>query len=152
MTAGHLVEDDVVVACLAMDGALTAGRGSAVLRRTVRAPGDLAATRGELRAWAAAQHIAGRAMEALLLVCTEALSNALEHGHPDGGAAVELTVLRADHRHVRVEVTDRGGWRPSVREDAEQGRGLTVISRLAQRATLDLREDGTRVVATLSTT
>ena len=151
MTAGHLVEDDVVVACLAMHGTLAAGAGSAVLRRTVRAPGELAATRVLLRTWAAAQHMSAEQVEALLLVCTEALTNALEHGHPGGEAAAELTVLRADHGHVRVEVSDQGGWQPSPRDGGGQGRGLTVISRLAQRATLDLRENGTRVVATLST-
>ena len=152
MTAGQPVEDDAVVACLHLDGPAPAGTGSAALRRTLRATSELAGTRAALRRWATGQHMSAAQTETLVLVCTEALTNALEHAYPEHSPiGVELTVVRADQGHVRVEVSDHGRWRATANTEEEQGRGLAMISRLSQRATLDLRENGTRITANLPT-
>lgn len=69
--------------------------------------------------------------EDLLLVVSELVTNAVVHG----AEPIRVTMVRAEQR-VRVEVTDgatesspRGNPRPSA--DAENGRGLSVVTRLA---------------------
>lgn len=69
--------------------------------------------------------------EDLLLVVSELVTNAVVHG----AEPIVVTMVRAPER-VRVEVTDgadrsspHGNPRPSA--DAENGRGLAVVTRLA---------------------
>ena len=69
--------------------------------------------------------------EDLLLVVSELVTNAVVHGVEP----IVVTMVRADER-VRVEVTDgadrsspQGNPRPPV--DAENGRGLAVVTHLA---------------------
>jgi anti-sigma regulatory factor (Ser/Thr protein kinase) len=71
------------------------------------------------------------AREDLLLVVSELVTNAVVHG----GEPIRVTMVRAPER-VRVEVTDgaaaaspHGNPRPP--RDAETGRGLSVVTRLA---------------------
>ena len=69
--------------------------------------------------------------EDLLLVVSELVTNAVVHG----GEPIRVTMVRAAQR-VRIEVTDgaaaaspHGNPRPPT--DAETGRGLSVVTRLA---------------------
>lgn len=152
MTTGQTIDDDIVVACLYLGESPPAGGGSAVLRRTVLAPGDLVGTRQALRDWAADQEISPECTDNLLVTCNEALINALEHayhGLPTGPVA--LRVIRLDRRRIRIEVSDRGRWRAGSRDGADRGRGLQLINKLARRVVLDLGEGGTRVTITLPT-
>ena len=71
------------------------------------------------------------AREDLLLVVSELVTNAVVHG----AEPIRVTMVRAPER-VRVEVTDgaaasspHGNPRPPT--DAETGRGLSVVTRLA---------------------
>lgn len=153
MTMGQRVDDDIVVACLYLDGSSPVAENSAVLRRTLRQPGDLAPTRQALRDWAAGQEMSEEWADALLMACNEALINALEHayhGQPTG--PVTLRVIRVDRRQVRIEVSDRGRWRAGSSDGGDRGRGLKLINRLARRVVLDLSETGTRVAITLPKT
>jgi anti-sigma regulatory factor (Ser/Thr protein kinase) len=146
MTGGDVVADDVVVACLQLTGASWPADGPAVLRRTLTRPSQLAATRDALRAWAARQCLSPARTDDLLTACGEILANALEHG---SSGPVDLRVLRADRWQIRVDVTDRGGWRPR-QSDATRERGLAVVSRVAERISLDLGRNGTRLTVVLS--
>lgn len=151
MTHGYTVTDDIVVACLHLDGP-TSGTAGSALRLRLASPDDLAPTRRTLRVWCARQELSGDETDALLLACNEALSNALEHayrGLPAGPVAVK--VVRVDRRQVRVEVTDRGRWRANSYHDAERGRGLNLVNKLARRVVVDLSDSGTRVTITLPT-
>ena len=90
---------------------------------------------------------AGRVM----LASNEALTNAIEHGSPDGGLVeVELVVTyeRADIRIVDEGVP--GAAIPRLPSDpppitAERGRGLIIISRLADDFEMAAAGDGTEV-------
>jgi serine/threonine-protein kinase RsbW len=89
----------------------------------------------------------------VLLASTEALTNAIEHGSPLGGAIeVEIAVTRD---HMRVRVTDEG--RPGATTPrlpaapppptSTRGRGLLIISRLADEVELLPHGSGTTVSA-----
>ena len=90
---------------------------------------------------------AGRVM----LASNEALTNAIEHGSPDGGLVeVELVVTyeRADIRIVDEGVP--GAAIPRLPSDpppitAERGRGLIIISRLADDFEMAAAGGGTEV-------
>nr|MDT0659401.1 SpoIIE family protein phosphatase [Micromonospora sp. DSM 115978] len=152
MTAGHRATDDIVVACLGLDGPPAGGETSAVLRLTIRTPDDLAPTREALRAWSGANELASEQTEALLTACNEALINALKHAyHERCPGPVGLRVVRVDRRQVRVEVSDRGRWRAGAPGDNGRGQGLNLIHRLSRRVVLDLSDNGTRVTVTLPT-
>jgi anti-sigma regulatory factor (Ser/Thr protein kinase) len=69
--------------------------------------------------------------EDLLLVVSELVTNAVVHG----AEPIVVTMVRAPER-VRVEVTDGADassphGNPRPRADAENGRGLAVVTRLA---------------------
>ncbi|HJP75250.1 MAG TPA: ATP-binding protein [Pseudonocardiaceae bacterium] len=70
--------------------------------------------------------------EDLLLVVTELVANAYEHGT----APRSLRLRRDDSSHVVVEVDDAAPNPPVVghsRLDGNRGRGLTIVSALAER-------------------
>ena len=75
--------------------------------------------------------------DAAVLLVSEVFSNSVRHsGSGAPGQTVTVTVIAGD-RAVRVEVTDRAGpgtpgLRPADR-DAEGGRGLQLVARLAVR-------------------
>ncbi len=87
----------------------------------------------------------------VLLASTEALTNAIEHGSPGGGAVeVELSVT-ADRVDIRVlDEGHPGEPLPVVPTEpppptALRGRGLIIISRLSDDFELSARGDGTEV-------
>ena len=84
----------------------------------------------------------------VLLASTEALTNAIEHGSPGGGAVeveLRITVARAD---IRVLDQGRpGGSLPVIPSEpppptALRGRGLIIISRLSDAFDLSAQGDG----------
>jgi anti-sigma regulatory factor (Ser/Thr protein kinase) len=149
LVADRLVDDDIVVACLRLHACLEQEEPGPVLRHTLGGTHELAELRAVLRTWADRQQLEASQTEALLLVCTEAATNAATHAQSAGAtSAVEVTVRRAEHGQVQLEVSDRGSWQ-GADTDAEHGRGLALVARLAVRTTLDLREDGTRLTIIL---
>ena len=89
----------------------------------------------------------------VLLASSEAVTNAIEHGSPAGGAVeVELSVT-LDRADIRVIDQGRpGGPRPVLPLDppppsSPRGRGLIIISRLADDFGLRPCGNGTEVTA-----
>ena len=89
----------------------------------------------------------------VLLASSEAVTNAIEHGSPAGGAVeVELSVT-LDRADIRVLDQGRpGGPRAVLPLDppppsSPRGRGLIIISRLADDFDLRVRGGGTEVTA-----
>jgi serine phosphatase RsbU (regulator of sigma subunit)/anti-sigma regulatory factor (Ser/Thr protein kinase) len=154
MTRGRSIEDDIVVIVLQLR--LTGhSRGepadNGTLSMRVVEPADLAVGRRLVRDWADRQQIGPAVLEPLLLVCSEAMTNAVEHayqGCPPG--PVDLVIDRPDPAHLRVRVSDTGHWQHD-RESTARGRGLELINQLASSTTLDLTPTGTTVTIWLAT-
>ena len=115
----------------------------------LRVPADLAVVtfvRSALAALLAREEWPADGAARMLLASSEAVTNAIEHGSPLGGAVeVELTVT-IDRAEVRVVDQGRPGAPcpaiPAVPPPSTEprGRGLLIISRLADD--VDLRSAG----------
>ncbi|GAA3179306.1 hypothetical protein GCM10010531_36650 [Blastococcus jejuensis] len=114
-------------------------------------PARLAVVRRAVSAWASATGLPAELAEDLQLALGEALANAVEHAYTDGGTGeCEYRVARVRDGGVHVEVVDTGTWRPPPEDRGFRGRGLELISALAQDVEVAHGEDtargsGTRV-------
>ncbi|GAB1690033.1 SpoIIE family protein phosphatase [Krasilnikovia sp. M28-CT-15] len=129
--------DDVCLLCLAMG---TEER----LERSIGAdPMQIALLRKDLRGWLAAHAVDADSSEAVLLACSEAVANAIEHGYRDdpfGTVRVEASVAGSA---VEVRVADRGTWRQTRDEDV-RGRGLRLMRQVMDEVVI-ARGEGTTV-------
>ncbi len=122
----------------------------------LRVPADLAVVafvRSAIAAVLAREDWPAEGAARMLLASTEAVTNAIEHGSPLGGAVeVDLTVT-AVRAQVRVLDQGRPGvGRPVIPEHAPphtslRGRGLLIISRLADDVEVRAAGLGTQVAA-----
>jgi anti-sigma regulatory factor (Ser/Thr protein kinase) len=104
------------------------GPQPASLVATFRDATCLPALRGWLRAHLAEGTDARSDAE---LVCTELVTNAVEHAH--GPRAVRITML--DTARLRIEVDDAGSSRPTLgrsRFGSVRGRGLTLVDAVSR--------------------
>lgn len=87
-----------------------------------------------------------------LIVLSEMIANAVAHGTPDSDGTMEIA-WSIDDGHLTLSVRDSGRGVDMVPrpfdEDSLGGRGLSIISRVADRWSVDL-SDGTRVRAELT--
>jgi len=102
--------------------------------------------RVEVRAQVAEVELDGRATTALVLILTELLSNAIEHGFPQHARGqVEVRLAQAG-RAVRLTVKDNGPGLPAGLDAAHADTlGLKLVGRLAERdlsGHLSVRSDG----------
>jgi anti-anti-sigma factor len=96
-------------------------------------PAQLAGVRRAVTAWATATGLTSETTEDLQLALGEAMANAVEHAYSGGGAGLcEYRVARTEGGGVQVEVADTGTWRPPPVDRGFRGRGLELISVLAQ--------------------
>ena len=122
----------------------------------LRVPADLAVVtfvRSALAAVLAREEWPADGAARMLLASTEAVTNAIEHGSPAGGAVeVQLTVS-VERAQVRVLDQGRPGIACPVIPDAAppvtspRGRGLLIISRLADDVEVRAAGLGTQVSA-----
>ena len=93
---------------------------------------------------AAAEHgIGDDAAWALMLATTEAVGNAVEHGH---GGCVGL-LIDSSGTGLRVEVRNSGPFRVGLAEDnaPRRGRGLPLMADVVDRLHLEPDDEQTRV-------
>lgn len=87
-----------------------------------------------------------------LIVVSEMIANAVAHGTPDDDGTMEIS-WSIDHDHLSLSVRDSGHGTDLVPrpfdEDSLGGRGLSIISRVADNWSVDLSE-GTCVRAKLA--
>jgi PAS domain S-box-containing protein len=74
--------------------------------------------------------------------CHEACSNAMEHGYRFREATIDVNA-EFDGEHVRLTISDSGGWRE--KRDSDRGRGLDLIRALMDEVEIDPGEHGTVV-------
>jgi serine/threonine-protein kinase RsbW len=127
---GRVHGDDVCLLCL------TYGTEERLERSIGADPMQIALLRTDLRGWLTTHGVDGETAQAVLLACSEAVANAIEHGYRDdpfGQVEVTATVSR---EAVEVRVTDRGTWRPD-RIDGVRGRGLQLIRQVMDDVSYD---------------
>jgi serine/threonine-protein kinase RsbW len=79
----------------------------------------------------------------VLLACSEAVANAIEHGYRDDPFGMVDITATVTPDAVEVRVADHGAWRPP-RDDLARGRGLQLIRQVMDLVTFD-RGGGTTV-------
>lgn len=136
--------DDVVVLALRPSHAGT--RSFATVLRAV--PAEIPGARQRLRDWLATIDIAPAGSDKILLATGEAVTNAIEHGSGcDARKTVSIEAFLQRDRVV-VTVSDCGRWAgdssASLRSQ-RRGRGLTLMSGLADRVDTVRTAGGTRV-------
>jgi serine/threonine-protein kinase RsbW len=127
---GRVHGDDVCLLCL------TFGTEERLERSIGADPMQIALLRTDLRGWLTTHGVDEETAQAVLLACSEAVANAIEHGYRDdpfGQVEVTATVSR---EAVEVRVTDHGTWRPD-RTDGVRGRGLQLIRQVMDDVSFD---------------
>jgi serine/threonine-protein kinase RsbW len=129
--------DDVCLLCLTLG---TEER----IERTIGADRmQIALLRADLRGWLDSHEVDPQCRDAVLLACSEAVANAIEHGYRDdpfGMIDVSATVTTDA---IEVRVSDHGTWRGAA-TDLTRGRGLRLIRESMDQVLFD-RGDGTTV-------
>ncbi|MFI5491663.1 SpoIIE family protein phosphatase [Actinoplanes sp. NPDC051859] len=134
---GREHHDDVCLLCLALG---TEER----LERTIGAdPVQIALLRKDMRGWLASHEVDEESTQAVLLACSEAVANAIEHGYRDDPFGVVDISAEVSAGTVEVRVADRGRW-VVTGDEMFRGRGLQLIHRVMDDVTFD-RTEGTTV-------
>ena len=110
---------------------------------------QLAGLRTRLRAWLASQHLANAEGHDLVVVVSEACSNAMEHAYHDGEAGHVDVVLTNHGQHVLAVITDHGNWRPEHVHDTDGGEGTLLMRALNASFSCDVGVEGTIVTMRL---
>jgi len=130
--------DDVCLLCLTLG---TEER----MERTIGAdPMQIARLRKDLRGWLSAHGVDEESAQAVLLACSEAVANAIEHGYRDDPFGMVEVAATVTSGAVEIRVADRGAWRPP-RADVARGRGLQLIRQLMDQVAFDRGSGGTTV-------
>ncbi|MFN8080196.1 MAG: SpoIIE family protein phosphatase [Kineosporiaceae bacterium] len=138
--------DDLAVLCLVLRR--QEEEAGAVFRTTLSTVAEISGLRDRVRRWAERANLRPDTIDGLIQVTNEIATNALEHPWDARDPRAELTIDKVDVDRVRVQAVDHGRWR-TTGDSSERGRGLTIISELAQNTTIELRPDGTHVTAVL---
>ncbi|MFL5947894.1 MAG: SpoIIE family protein phosphatase [Gaiellaceae bacterium] len=104
--------------------------------------GDLSSLREQLRVWLGRQDVPRTHAEEVILACSEAAANAMEHAYGSREGPVQVLGRRDDDR-VTMSVRDSGTWRPP--RESERGRGLGVIDAMMDSVEIVKGSDGTEV-------
>ncbi|HET6530882.1 MAG TPA: SpoIIE family protein phosphatase, partial [Actinoplanes sp.] len=130
--------DDVCLLCV------TVGTEERLDRAIGADPVQIALLRKDLRGWLHTHAVDEESAQAVLLACSEAVANAIEHGYRDDPfGRVEVTATVSPDA-VEIQVTDRGTWRTTEPDDA-RGRGLQLIRQVMDYVAVD-HDGGTTVV------
>ena len=142
---GDALRDDVALLVLEIAGASTGPLALAL-------PAEMASLtqlRSSVADWLETERVPAADARDILLAVWEAATNAVEHGHREGGTVTLHGAIVGDR--IRIEVTDDGSWQePRERED--RGLGLRVIRSLMTDVELEQSGTGTRVVMERSVT
>ncbi|MEV6490894.1 SpoIIE family protein phosphatase [Actinoplanes sp. NPDC051633] len=137
LMVGREHSDDVCLLCF-MIGA------EDKLERTIGAdPVQIALLRADLRGWLESREVDRECAQAVLLACSEAVANAIEHGYRDDPFGKVEVVASVSDTTVEVRVADKGEWRVA-QGDVARGRGLQLIRQVMDHVSFD-RSAGTVV-------
>jgi PAS domain S-box-containing protein len=105
-------------------------------------PGRLRSVRRRVDRWLSSLAVDPDAARDIVLACSEACANAIEHAYGARGGVVEIDgqLIGGD---VEIVVRDGGRWRPS--RDNDRGRGLSVIRASMDHVEIARGDEGTEV-------
>lgn len=127
------------------------------LQETIKLPFALSTAsiaRTKLAGFLTVQRVDSSVIDDALIVLGEMLANALSHGVPTSDDTIEITwAINGDLLELSVYDAGTGASLKPIDfdEDSLSGRGLSIISRIADRWWVDM-DRGTRVCANLSAT
>jgi PAS domain S-box-containing protein len=104
-------------------------------------PSALGSLRALLRRWLAQTDAADLDIHAIVMACSEACTNAIEHAGAGPDETISFVAV-LDDGEVEVTVRDRGHWRDQ-RPPSDQGRGLDLIDALMDDVQLETSPSGT---------
>jgi GAF domain-containing protein/anti-sigma regulatory factor (Ser/Thr protein kinase) len=134
---GDAPDDDVAIV------AVRVAHDPAHLRMSFRPElGELRTLRDLLRRWARHVGVDEAHANDVVLVASEAASNAIEHARAPDAPAFTVSVQAGDDA-IDVEVRDYGGWHDPP--PGHDGRGLKVMRAIADDLVVDGTSDGTVV-------
>jgi serine/threonine-protein kinase RsbW len=129
--------DDVCLLCL------TLGTEERIERSIGADRVQIALLRADLRGWLDAHSVDPMCRDAVLLACSEAVANAIEHGYRDDPFGMIDVTATVTADSVEVRVGDHGTWQGPL-ADVSRGRGLQIIRQSMDQVMFD-RSDGTTV-------
>jgi serine/threonine-protein kinase RsbW len=132
-------------------GRLQAGDPGTVVLTVPPRPENLALARLALAGVGSVTGASEAAIADLKLAVTEACTNSILHGYPEGATGELVVRVRAVDSIVEVEIEDDGvGFDPAGhdadrRRDDGQGMGLMIIRSLMDSLEIESDESGTRI-------
>ena len=132
-------------------GRLQAGDPGTVVLRVPPRPENLALARLALAGVGSIAGASEAAIADLKLAVTEACTNSILHGYPNGASGELVVRIRTADGTVEVEVEDDGvGFDPAgrdadLRRDEGQGMGLMIIRSLMDSLEVESDESGSRI-------
>ena len=128
------------------------GRIEFVHRRWPADPAQLSVIRRQLISWLEPLRLTEAEIADVVLAVDEAAANAVRHAYgPDESGAVELT-LWTEHdpqtaaNTLSIEVVDHGRWQPPQARTVSGGRGIPLMSSMAESVLIHYDERGSRVL------
>jgi GAF domain-containing protein/anti-sigma regulatory factor (Ser/Thr protein kinase) len=119
-------------------------RPSGEFRRSFPASAnELSSLRADLRAWLERSNMPMDTVDDIVLACTEAASNAIEHAYIGRVGDVHVVAQR-QNGVLELSVSDDGRWRHPRPDDA-RGRGLDLVRALVRDVDVEQGEAGTTV-------
>jgi serine phosphatase RsbU (regulator of sigma subunit)/anti-sigma regulatory factor (Ser/Thr protein kinase) len=105
-------------------------------------PQELAGFRRDLGAWLQSRGVGHAVCDDVVLACSEAVSNAIEHGYVGTSGDVEVSVSVGMDGTIDARVQDHGTWRTEG-SDPLRGRGLGLIRSLMDSVDISMGVNGT---------
>jgi PAS domain S-box-containing protein len=105
-------------------------------------PSRLRAVRRSVTRWLAASDVDPEAIADIVLACSEACANAIEHAYGPGEGTVEIEGSIGSGG-VELAIRDLGSWREP--RPGDRGRGLRLIEACMDEVDVDRTADGTEV-------
>jgi PAS domain S-box-containing protein len=106
-------------------------------------PSALRSLRALLRRWLEQAAASDADVHAIVMACSEACTNAIEHAGAAPDETIQFEAVLSDG-DVDVVVRDRGHWREG-RPPSDQGRGLELIDALMDDVRLETAPEGTTI-------
>ncbi|XTZ15368.1 SpoIIE family protein phosphatase [Micromonospora echinospora] len=138
MLDGEGGHDDTCLLALAFDGAPQFHTDVPAQMSRLRA------LRAELDQWLTSYQVPEPERYGIVLSCSEAVANAIEHGYQGDPAGVVSVTATIDGDILDLRISDSGRWQ-APRASADRGRGMALMGRLMDDLVVD-RGTGTNIL------